>query len=107
MRQVRCRLPWGIRRRWRSTARCIRRFLGIFSLLALGFVIPLLADCRRDLLKGILPALITAFFAFKSGMVRQDDFHTAILQVKLAVAGVFLLVCVRNMRDRRLLLPTW
>ncbi len=76
--------------------------LAVFSLLALGFVIPLLAVCPRDLRKGFMPALIAAFFAFKSGVVRQDEMHVDLLQIKLAVAGLFLLVCTRNVRDQRL-----
>jgi hypothetical protein len=78
--------------------------LAIFSLVALAFLIPLFADCRRDLIKGFLPAVIAAFLAFKSGLVRQDDWHADLLQVKLAVAGLFLLVCVTHLRDRRLLI---
>ena len=79
-------------------------FVAVFSLLSLAFLIPLFADCPRDLARGLPPALITAFFAFKSGLVRQDASHADLLQVKLAVAGLFLLICVRNVRDRRLLI---
>jgi hypothetical protein len=77
--------------------------LAVLSLAVLGLGIPAVAASRLDLAKGLLPALVAGFFAFKSGLVRQDDMHADLLQIKLALAGVFLLVCARNARDRRLL----
>jgi hypothetical protein len=78
--------------------------VGICSLAAIGFVIPLLASRRGEVVKGVLPALSTGFFVFKSAMVRQDLAHASSLQVNLAVAGLFLLVCARSARDRSLVI---
>ena len=78
--------------------------LALLSLAILGFFIPVFARSRRDLIPGYLPALLIGFFAFKSGLVRQDDSHADVLQIKFAVAALFLLICARNLRDRRLLM---
>jgi hypothetical protein len=78
-------------------------YLAIFSFIVLGFVIPLLADNRAALAKGFACALVTSFFAFKSGTVRQDDGHAGMLHAKFAVASLFLLVCVKTVRDRRMI----
>jgi hypothetical protein len=77
--------------------------VGLFSLAAL-VVIPLAAASRRDLMIGLLPALMTGFFAFKSGVVRQDEMHADALPIKMAVAGVFLLVCAKSRREQWMLI---
>jgi hypothetical protein len=71
------------------------------SLVVLVLVIPMLVH-RPDFFRGILPAFIVAFFACKSGLVRQDAPHADLIQVKIAVASLFVLVCLNALRDRRL-----
>jgi hypothetical protein len=66
----------------------------------LCLVIPVLAECRRETIKGLAPAIFAGFFAFKSGIVRQDDLHYILLHAKLAVAGLFVLACARTARDQ-------
>ncbi len=78
--------------------------LALFGIVFLALVIPSVAERPRDLAPGFLPGVLCAFFIFKSGIVRQDDPHVALLHVKLAVAGLFLLICARTVRDRRLLM---
>ena len=63
----------------------------------------LVAGNLRALLPGLTPALIVAFFAFKHAMVRQDA-HAAGFQTRFAIGLLFLLVCARLPRDRRLIL---
>ena len=74
--------------------------VAVSTMLLLWLVIPPLAGGFRDLAKGLAPAAVAGFFAFKSGMVRQDDVHTSLLLVKFAVAGLFVLVCVKTARGR-------
>lgn len=77
--------------------------LAIFGVVTLCAIVPLLAEHPGALLSGLLPAALLSFFAFKSGMVRQDPHHVSLLHVQLAVAGLFLLVCAKTARDRLLL----
>ena len=96
--------PTGCPRLFRShvTTRPVRSgSLGLVDLLAIAFL-PFLAEGRRDLLLGFLPALVAGFFAFKGAVVRQDIGHVDLVQVDLAVAGLFLLVSAKTMGDRRL-----
>lgn len=78
--------------------------LAVLTILALFVVAPLFMSSRRDLVIGLPPAALTALFAFKSGMVREDDGHASLLQIKFAVAGIFLFVCAKTARDRILVL---
>jgi len=66
-------------------------------------VVLVAAGDLRTLLPGLGPALITAFFVFKHAMVRQDG-HAPSFHIKFALSLLFLLVCARLPRDRRLIL---
>jgi len=77
--------------------------LAIFGVVTLCVIVPLLAERPGALVLGLLPAALLSFFAFRNGMVRQDPHHVSLLHVKLAVAGLFLLVCSKTARDRLLL----
>ncbi len=72
--------------------------------IALSFSAVLLtAVDLRALLPGLAPALIVAFFSFKQSMVRQDS-HAVYFHVRFACGLLFLLVCAKVARDRRLVL---
>ena len=74
-----------------------------FLYLLLIFSIPVLLRAYSTLtLPGVLPALLVAFTAFKHGMVRQDS-HADMVQVKLAIAALFLMVACTRSAERRVL----
>ena len=66
-------------------------WLAIIGIAVLFLVLPLAERSIRTLAAGFLPALLYAFFSFKSCMVRQD-MHAADLHLRLALAALFLLV---------------
>ena len=72
--------------------------VGIF-----GLAVVLCAFLRRYLLPGLLPALAVAFFAFKSGLIRQDEWHTPQLPIKFAVVAALALMCARRAWERWLI----
>jgi hypothetical protein len=51
---------------------------------------------------GFVPALLIAFTAFKHGMVRQDG-HADMVEVKIAIAALFLMVASAGSRGRRVI----
>ncbi len=57
----------------------------------------------RALWPGMAPALLITFFAFKYSMTRQGPGHAPAFQLRFAVALLFLLLCARTARDRRLI----
>lgn len=77
--------------------------LSLLGIAALAIVTTWLAEHPRSFLKGMGPALITVFFAFKHAMVRQDSGHADTFHIQLAAASLFLLVCAQSLRDRRML----
>lgn len=71
--------------------------------LLLIFSIPLVLRVRSVLtMPGLFPALLVAFAAFKHGMVRQDS-HADMVQVKIAIAALFLMVVGKAAPERRVL----
>jgi len=62
----------------------------------------LLTDLRV-LWSGLTPAAITAFFAYKHAIVRQDAGHAQAFQLFFAAGLLFVLVCARSTHDRRLI----
>ncbi len=70
--------------------------------LSFGVVLLTAADWRA-LLPGLMPAVIVAFFSFKESMVRQDA-HAVYFHLRFACGLLFLLVCAKVARDRRLIL---
>jgi hypothetical protein len=79
---------------WQVTLAC--------ATIAATFLVLLVAADLRSLWPGAAPALIVAFFVFKHAMVRQPG-HAAPFHIRFAVGLLFLLVCVRAARDRRLI----
>jgi hypothetical protein len=78
--------------RWQSS-------LSIIYLIVI-FSIPLVFRARSTItLPSLLPALLVAFAAFKHGMVRQDS-HADMVQVKIAIAVLFLIVACRRLPER-------
>jgi len=77
--------------------------IAVASLLILFLGLPFLANNIRELRVAFVPAAASAFFAFKTAMVRQDA-HAATLGVKLALVSVFFLVTVKSVRYRRALM---
>jgi len=76
-----------------------------FALCVLVFAgLPWLALDRHPLWIGYAPAALSAYVALKHALVRQDQGHAASFCIHLAVAMLFLLVCSRAVRDRRLIL---
>src|SRR5947209_5937383 len=75
--------------------------LALLSLVALFVALPFLCEDRQTLRRAWAPALLTAGFAYKHGMVRQDG-HADNVQIALAVAALFPLLCARATNDRRL-----
>lgn len=75
--------------------------LALLSLVALFVALPFLCEDRQALRRAWAPALLTAVFAYKHGMVRQDG-HADNVQMALAVAALFPLLCARATIDRRL-----
>ncbi len=73
------------------------------SLLLVLVGVPALAQNARALVPALAPAAIVAFMSFKHAMVRQDA-HAAPFQLRLALAALFLLICARAARDRRLII---
>ena len=49
-------------------------------------------------------ALVAAFLAFKWSMVRQDAFHAARLEMRIALAALFLLLSAKTWREQRVIL---
>lgn len=80
---------------WQVTLAC--------ATIAATFLVLLVAADLRSLWPGAAPALIAAFFVFKHAMVRQGPGHAPPFHIKFAVALLFLLVCARAARDRRLI----
>jgi hypothetical protein len=80
---------------WQVTLAC--------AIIAATFVVLLVAADLRSLWPGAAPALIVAFFVFKHAMVRQGAGHAPLFHIKFAVGLLFLLVCARTARDRRLI----
>jgi len=68
--------------------------LAVIGVGVLFLVLPWLERSPRILI-GYLPALVYVFFAFKSGMVRQDS-HAADFGLQLALAALFPLVFARR-----------
>ena len=67
------------------------------------FAAPVLLGARSTWLgPGVLPALIIAFAAFKHGMVRQDG-HADVVEVKIAIAALFIMLACSKASDRRIL----
>ena len=75
----------------------------LISMALLFLALPLLASRVRELSAAFAPAAATAFFIFKSAMVRQDA-HAASFFVKLILASLFFLVTVETPRYRRALI---
>jgi hypothetical protein len=80
---------------WQVTLAC--------ATIAATFLVLLVAADLRSLWPGAAPALIVAFFVFKHAMVRQGPGHAPSFHIKFAVGLLFLLVCARVTRDRRLI----
>ena len=74
--------------------------LAVVTVVGLVLGLPLVADCPKALIPGLMPATIVGFFVFKHAMVRQDG-HAVSFQVKIALAGLFLFVCAKTAKDRR------
>ena len=74
--------------------------LAVVTVAGLILGLPLVADCPKALVPGLMPATIVVFFVFKHAMVRQDA-HAVPFQVKIALAGLFLFVCAKTAKDRR------
>lgn len=72
------------------------------SYLVVIFAIAILLGGRAAVLgPGFIPALVVAFTAFKHGMVRQDG-HADMVQVKIAIAALFLMVACAGSRYMRI-----
>jgi hypothetical protein len=71
----------------------------VISLMLLFLILPLLARPIRELAPAFAPALVSAFFLFKSAFVRQDA-HAAAFQIKLLLASVFFLIIAGTLRYR-------
>jgi hypothetical protein len=80
---------------WQVTLAC--------ATIAATFLVLLVAADLRSLWPGAAPALIVAFFVFKHAMVRQGPGHAPSFHIKFAVGLLFVLVCARAARDRRLI----
>lgn len=80
---------------WQVTLAC--------ATIAATFLVLLVAADLQSLWPGAAPALIVAFFVFKHAMVRQGAGHAPPFHIKFAVGLLFLLVCARAARDRRLI----
>ena len=71
---------------------------------AAAFLAILLASADLPALwPGMAPALIVTFFVFKHAFVRQGAGHVPAFHMGFAIALLFLLVCAREARDRRLI----
>ena len=77
--------------------------LALVTVVGMLLGLPLIADCPKALVPGLAPATIVAFLVFKQAMVRQDA-HAVPFQVKIALAGLFLFVCAKTVKDRRALM---
>jgi hypothetical protein len=75
-----------------SSAQVVLATIGIAILF---IILPLVERPIRNLAAGFLPALVYAFFSFKSCMARQDA-HAADFELRLALAALFLLVLARR-----------
>jgi hypothetical protein len=62
-----------------------------------------LAGDFRSLTPGLAPALVVVYCAFKHAMVRQGQGHTPAFHIYFTLALLFLLVCARVARTRRLI----
>jgi hypothetical protein len=63
----------------------------------------LVAVDLRSLWPGMAPTLVVTLFVFKHSMVRQDPGHAPAFHMGFAVALLFLLICAKAARDRRLI----
>jgi hypothetical protein len=86
-------LPGAI---WQVTLAC--------ATIVATFLVLLIAGDWRSLWPGAAPALIVAFFVFKHAMVRQGPGHSPSFHIRFTVGLLFLLVCARVARDRRLVM---
>lgn len=75
----------------------------VVSLVLLFLILPLLAKPIRELAPAFAPAVVSAFFLFKSAFVRQDA-HAAPFQIKLVLASIFFLTVAGTLRYRRILM---
>jgi hypothetical protein len=77
-------------------------YLAVLVLVIAG--IPFVAVSRRTLWAGYIPAVLAIFCELKHALVRDGDGHSTPFLIRVAVALLFLLVCARSSRDRRLIL---
>jgi hypothetical protein len=76
-----------------------------FALSGLVFLsLPFVAENVRSLWAGYTPAALVAFVQLKHAVVRQEPGHAAPFLIWFAVSLLFLLVCAKTARDRRLIL---
>lgn len=77
--------------------------LAVASIAAAFGAVLLVSGDLHAWLPGLAPAMIATYFVFKHSIVRQPS-HVTQFQVRFAMGLLFLLVCARLPRDRRLVL---
>jgi hypothetical protein len=77
--------------------------LAAVSLFTLLLIIPAATLVRGPALWLLPTCAMAGFFAFKSGVVRQDESHSALLHFKFAVTALLLLVVVKRWPQQLLL----